>query len=920
MASVLLQTKLYRPTLRPDLVSRARLREHLSTGIWSAGPDSGGPESGGPESGRAFARKLTLIAAPAGFGKTTVMADFVAWLQACDAQLPSTVHKLASSWLSLDAADNDPARFLRYLIGALQNALPDVGQALPLLLESGGAPPLDTLMEALINEIAARPQPVVLALDDYHVIHNAEIERLMSFLLDHQPPNLHLIIASRSDPALPLSRLRARGQLLELRIHALRFTESEAAAFLTETMGLALRPDWITALEARTEGWIAGLQLAALSLQGHSDWGAFIEAFSGSHRYIIDYLVDEVLRHQPPELRDFLVHTSILERLCGSLCDAMMGDDIQTSGPSTATLQTLESANLFLIPLDDRREWYRYHHLFADSLRAQLNLTQQAALHRRAALWFEAHNMPLEAVHHARVTGDLEFTADVIERAVQRPAAWSGGQLTTLVQWLDVLPDAVLTARPALSLHASRTLFLTGRMSESERLLDRAIAALQGRQDEEAHALMALANVYRGSITVLHGQMRLGTAQIKEGLAQLPESALHARARGLDMLALACIMAGDVRQAEAYLLETSPLAQAAGVDFLAINAYCEAAQMQVLQGRLDDAEATYRRALALSDSAIPPHGLAWAGLGEIARERNDLTSAEDHLTTGMALAQQGGLSDDMQMTLVSLAWLKQHQGDPAGARHAMDQATRIAQAYQVEALAARIEEQQARLALAQARVDDAKQWADRYQQRRNEVGAEYSHEVGDLILTRVYLVLGQANNALEVLARVLPAARAAGRQRAVIESLLLQARALLARGQGEASKALKALGEAVTLAAPERWLRLFIDESAALAPLLVQVRYVAPPFVDEVLEASQVPVDVGPVAGPAPLLASGETLNARELEILGLLADGLTNREIGQALYIGVGTVKWYLNHLYDKLDVGNRTQAVARARECGLL
>ena len=915
MASVLLQTKLYRPTLRPDLVSRARLREQLSTGLWAAGS----PEPG-PADGRAFARKLTLIAAPAGFGKTTVMADFVAWLQACDARLPSTVHTLESAWLALDAVDNVPGRFMHYLISALQNPLPDVGQAFRLLLESGGAPPLDTLMEALINEIAARPQPVVLALDDYHVIHDTEIDELMGFLLDHQPPNLHLIIASRSDPALPLSRLRARGQLLELRIHDLRFTEAEAAAFLTETMGLALRPDWIAALEARTEGWIAGLQLAALSLQGRADPAAFIEAFSGSHRYIIDYLVDEVLEHQPPDVRDFLMRTSILERLCGPLCHAVLNGEGTAPGSSALTLHSLEHANLFLIPLDDRRQWYRYHHLFADSLRAQLDAEQRAELHRRAALWFEANDLPIEAVHHARATGDLRFTADIIERAVQQPAAWSGGQLTTLVQWLDLLPDSVLSARPALSLHASRSLFLTGRVTESERLLDRAVAEIEGREDDEARALMALANVYRGSVIVLRGQTRRGTAQIQVGLAQLPEQALHSRARALDMLALACIMTGDVRQAEAYLLEAGTLAQAAGVDFLAINAYCEAAQMEVLQGRLSDAERTCRRALELSDAPIPPHGLAWTGLGEIARERNDLPSAEQHLTRGLALTQQGGLADDMQVALVSLAWLRQHQGDATGARDAMDQAARIAQAYHVEALAARIEEQQARLDLAQARVDRARQWADRYQERLNESNAEYSHEVGDLTLARVYLAFEQGENALEMLAKVLPAARDAGRERAVIESLLLQARALLLHGQTKATEALKALSEAVTLAAPERWLRLFIDESAVLALLLQQVRHLAPAFVDEILEASQLPAAVEPVAGDPPLLASGEALSAREVEILGLLAEGLTNREIGQALYIGVGTVKWYLTHLYDKLDVGNRTQAVARARELGLL
>jgi LuxR family transcriptional regulator, maltose regulon positive regulatory protein len=913
MTSVLLQTKLYRPTLRPDLVSRARLREQLSTGLWS----------GGPESGRAFARKLTLIAAPAGFGKTTVMADFVAWLQACDARLPSTVQRLESSWLSLDAADNDPARFLRYLIGALQNPLPGMGDSFKMLLESGAATQLSAVMEGLINEIATRPQPVVLALDDYHVIHDTEIECLMSFLLDHQPPNLHLLIASRSDPALPLSRLRARGQLLELRIHALRFTEAEAAAFFTQTMGLDLPPDGMAALEARTEGWIAGLQLAALSLQGRADPEAFIKAFSGSHRYVIDYLVDEVLHHQPPELRDFLVRTSILERLCSSLCDALMGDETQASGASAALLPALERANLFLIPLDERREWYRYHHLFADSLRAQLDPAEQCALHRRAARWHQSHDLPVEAVHHAREAGDPDFAADVIERAVQQPAAWSSGQLATLVRWLDTLPDAVLSARPALSLHASRALFLTGRVTESERLLDRATAAIEGREDDEAIELLALADVYRGSIDALHGQVRRGIAQVQRGLAHLPQRALHARARAHDMVALGYILVGEPRPAEQHLLEAGALAQSAGVAFLAINATCEAAQMQALQGRLDEAEATCHTALEINSTPIPPHGLVWTILGEIARQRNDLDSAEQRIAKGLALSQAGALADDMQMGLISLAWLRQNQGDAVRARHALNQAAQIVQGYQMDALSERLAAHQAWLDLVQGRLDTVRQWAVRTRESRKGATVEYSRELGNLTLARIDLALGQIPSALDILTAVLAEARAAGRGHAVLQALLLQAQGL--RQQGRTEEAVGALREAVRLAAPERWRRPFLDDAGPAGPLLMQSRSHAPDFVDELLELLQVPAANAPSSEPysseaTATTASGEALSAREVEILGLLAEGLTNREIGQALYIGVGTVKWYLTHLYDKLDVGSRTQAVARARDCGLL
>jgi LuxR family transcriptional regulator, maltose regulon positive regulatory protein len=906
----LLQTKLYRPTLRPDLIPRERLHRQLLAGLWS---------------GQAFARKLTLIAAPAGFGKTTLAADFVASVLDTPTGRRSEISNVASAWLSLDEADNEPARFLRYLIAALQSGAESeftaVGRSLAPLLETGAAPPLESIAETLINEIAAASCPVIVTLDDYHVIDHQGIESLMSFLLDHQPPNLHLIIASRSDPALPLSRLRARGRLLEVRIHDLRFTEDEAAAFLTQTMGLELQPDWISVLEARTEGWIAGLQLAALSLRGRADSEAFIQAFSGSHRYVIDYLVDEVLRHQTPELRHFLIRTSILERLCGPLCDALVSDGTPAPGPSPSalTLQLLERANLFLVPLDDRREWYRYHHLFADSLRSQLDTAQSAALHRRAALWFESGELPLEAVQHARATGDLDFTADMIERAVQLPSTWSSGQLSTLVQWLDALPDAVLSARPALSLHASRALFLTGRVAESERLLDRARAAIQDRDDDDAILHLALADVYRGSIAALRGQVGDGIARLQQALARLPEPALHTRARALDMLGLAYRLSGEAAQAEQYYLQASALGAQAGVAFMAINACCEAAEMQALQGRLDEAERTCRAALSLSDVPIPPHGLAWAILGEIARERNDLATAEQHLQQGLALAQTGGLTDDIQTILSFVVRLRQNLGDLDGARRAQVQVTQMVQAYQVACMTDRAAAQEARLELAQGHLDAAARWAGSFLGNANASPSEISREYEQLTLARVQLASGQTQSALKVLTQALPVARAAGRRRSVIETLLLQAQAL--HEQSRPAEAVEALSEAVTLAAPERWLRLFLDEGTSLVPLLVHTRALAPQFVDEVLGLLPVSaVAEPPSAAALPVAPSGEALSAREVEILTLLAEGLTNREIGQALYIGVGTVKWYLTHLYDKLDVGNRTQAVACARDLGII
>ncbi len=901
MPATLLQTKLYRPAPRPDLVPRARLRERLVAGLWT---------------GNAFGRKLTLIAAPAGFGKTTLILDFgFSILDAAEPQ--SKIENLKSSWLALDEADNDPARFLRYLVAAIQSALPDVGRAIPPLLEIGALPALEEALVALINEIAAADAPVILTLDDYHLIQSAEIEHLMTLLLDHQPPNLHLVIASRVDPALPLTRLRARGQLLELRARDLRFTEAEAAAFLTQTMGLDLPPAWIAALEARTEGWIAGLQLAALSLQGHDAPAAFIQAFSGSHRYVIDYLVDEVLRHQPPDIRDFLVQTAILERLCASLCDAILED-----ANSQAVLENLERANLFLIPLDDRRQWYRYHHLFADSLRATLDPAQQAALHRRAAEWFAAHNLPVEAVQHARATGDLAFMAAMIERAVQQPSAWSGGQLGTLVSWLDALPDAMLDAYPALMLHVSRAFYLSGRIVQSERLLERAIQALQGRDDEAAHTLLAQADIYRGALAVIQGDPHRAIAWVEAGLTRLPETAQHARARAFDVLGTAYQHSGDVRQAERYFLQAGALAQAAGVAYLAINARCEAAQMQMLQDRLTEAAQTCEEALRVSSTPIPPQGLAWTFLGEIARERNELAAAEQCLQQGLALAQQGGLTDDVVMALGFLAWVKHNQGDVAGAQQLFAQFMRLIHTYQVPWLMQRAAAQQARFDLAQGRLDAARAWARAYQEARAAQTVAYMRDAEDLTLARVLLAEGEIRRAHAILETVIAEAQAAGRMRRVIEAQILAALAF--HREGCMAEATRALRQAITAAAPERWLRLFLDEGDWLAAWLPHVRDAAPAFVDELLtrlpSAPVAPPTSAPPPAATPLPIPGETLSEREMEILRLLAEGRSNQEIGQTLYIGVGTVKWYLTHLYDKLDVSNRTQAVARARELGLL
>ena len=871
--------------------------------------------------GALFARNLTLVAAPAGFGKTTLI---VTWIDRLTASAPDAP---VCGWLSLDAADNDPPRFLSYLLAALEPAAPSLEGLRQSVLASEAAPALEAALLSAINMISEGEVSAVLVLDDVHVLHNSGVASLMTFLLDHQPTNLHLVIATRTDPPLPLARLRARGQMLELRAQDLRFTESEAAEFLTHTMGLELQPEWIAALEQRTEGWIAGLQLAALSLSGHDDPAAFVGALTGSHRYIIDYLVDEVLAHQLPAVRDFLVQTSILDRLCAPLCAAVL----PSTSPAEAqtVLEELDRSNLFLMPLDDQRRWYRYHHLFADSLRVSLRTEEQQTLHRQAARWFEAQGCPEEAVAHGLASGDVEFAADRIEHAIRDPVTWSGGRLATLAGWLDALPDAILDERPVISLHVSRALYLSGRILESERLLNRATKAFEGGEYDDTSDLAALADVYRGAIAVIKGQVQNAIRWVNQGLARLPETALHTRARAYDVLGTAYQYAGDVRRAETHFLQAAALAQQAGVAYLAINARCEAAQAQIAQGRLREAAQTCRDALQLSPAPIPPQGLAWAILGEIARQQHDLATAEQHLEQALALAQQGGLTDDVVTTLAYRAWLRQNQGDTAGAQQDASQTAHTLQAYGIERLSRAVATQLAHFDLMQGRLDAATAWARSYEATRTTPEIDYRHDTEDLVLARVLLATGRPRRARVILDAVRDQAQADGRLRRRIEAQLLTA--ISHHDEADLDEAVNVLRQVVACAAPEGWLRLFLDEAATdigfadgLVALLPRVRDAAPAFVDELLSILEVRTETPATPSrdePHPAAATLlEPPTDRELEILRLLADGKTNREIGQALYIGVGTVKWYLHHLYEKLDVGNRTQAVARARELGLL
>ena len=890
----LLKTKFFAPSLRADLVARPRLQGLLEEGLRQNLP-------------------LTLVSAPAGYGKSTLI---VAWLQQHEAQ-PAT-SRLHTAWVSVDDDDDNPSRFFAYLAAAIQEAGINWMPPEQHVWEFTGSPSPETIFISLLNELneLAGQASLILVLDDYHRIRSPVIHEALQFAVEHAPPNLHIILITREDPPLTLARWRARARLTEIRAADLRFNPEETADFLARTMALHLSANEITALETRTEGWVAGLQLAALALKAsyletNQSAATFITSFSGTHRYIIDYLMEEVLRRQDNIVRDFLRYTSVLERLCPSLCDAVTGRD-----DGRERLTQLERANAFLIPLDNQRKWYRYHHLMADSLQSGLDRQTRDIVHRRAAQWHEANGLHIEAVRHAFATGDPALAADVLERAIQEVSAWSRGDVARLAGWLDTLPDSDLATRPALSLHASRALYLTGQMERAEILLCQAERSLG---DLDKGGLKASAIVYRAAINAMRGEDPAAAAIMMRRLLDHPETMnTHTAARAADTLGLACELVGDVVAAEQAYRQAVDLAQAAGVTYLAINARCECALVQITRGQLASAEETCRLALGSTDEeALSPTGLAWSILGEIARERNDLATAERLIPFGIEIARKGGIIDDLRHALLFLVRLRQAQGNWGAAHAAWAEVDTLLNSYNMPRLSILSAAHRARLDLAQGYIVSTERWARQYQQQRPSQESVYLREFEDLTFIRVLLAEGKSDEALQWLRPLTASAREAGRNRTVIEACILQARALAKR---DVPAACAALGEALALAADARFRQLFIDEGPPLLPLLAKTRHVAPVFVDSLIAPRpDKPAIYHSNDTPAELPAE-QPLSPRELDVLRLLAAGLSNQEIAATLIISVGTAKWHAHNIFEKLDARGRTQAVARARERGLL
>ena len=903
MPGPLLVTKLYIPPLRSELVPRPRLVERLNQAVGSGGPVEG-----------SFARRLTLVSAPAGFGKTTLLSE---WLHSKREATPP----LQAVWLSLDSGDNDPVRFLAYFVAALQGLKPGLGEAALSAYRSPQPPPTEAVLVALINELADLPADLraVLVLDDYHLIEALPVHDLLAFLLEHLPLQMHLVIATRADPPLPLARLRARGQLTELRAADLRFAPDEAAAFLNRAMGLDLAAGEIAALEARTEGWIAGLQLAALSLerrrqgQGDPDLSAFVEAFAGDDRYVVDYLVEEVIQGQPEPVQAFLLRTSILSRLCAPLCDAVTG---QADG--WATLQALERANLFVVALDQKQVWYRYHQLFADLLRQRLERThakQVPALHRRASAWYEQNGWEAEAIDHALAAVDFERAAQLIVRSLWGMVAQ--GERATVLGWLDALPGEMVRSRPRLCLAAAWSSLAAMELDAVEPRLQQAERALRASPSPaQAPALLGEIATIRTTLASLRGDVPRIIELAQQALAHLPEEQVFLRGTVTNALGTGYEASGETAAAGQAFAQAADLCRRAGDPVVALVSLCNLGRTQELQGRLCQAQDTYLQAIRFAaeqgEPPLPVTGLAHVGLGALRLEWNDLPAAACHLQQGLELGRRLGIVEIQVVGYTILAQVYQAQGERSAAVEAIGEVDQLAQRYQVSAgTLARIAASQARLWIVRGELAAAARWA-RQSGLDVDVRLEYPREFEQITMGWLLLAQGEPDKAAGLLERLLAAAEAHGRLGSAIEILTLLA--LARQGHKETERALAALTQALALAEPEGYVRTFVDKGRPVGDLLRQVTApaVAPSYLSKLLAA------FGSPASAAQSLV--EPLSERELEVLRWIAAGLSNREIAAELVITEGTAKWHVNNILSKLQVNRRTEAVARARELGLL
>jgi len=906
MNSAILNTKLFIPTFRKEMVSRPRLIEKLNQGI---------------------NKKLTLISAPAGFGKTMLVSTWVEDLR----QGLSKENKNQVIWLSLDENDNDLARFLSYFIAAL-NQIEETdtafGKGALNLLQSPQPPPSESILTLLINEISTFHNRIILVLDDYHLIDTQLVHNALVFLIENMPPQFHLVISTREDPLLHLSRLRARGQVTELRAADLRFTSSEAAEFLNQVMGLDLTTDDIVALEDRTEGWIAGLQLAALSIQGRDDSTSFIKSFTGSHRLVMDYLVEEVLHNQSEKVQDFLLRTSILAQLTGSLCDALTGQE-----DGQATLEMLEHANLFIVPMDDNRHWYRYHHLFAEILRQNLvnkHGREVSGLHANASAWYEAHEQGSDAVRHAVLAGDYEQAAQLVEQYTVD--IFTQGNLQALLRWIKALPGEVTRSRPWLCIYHAWGLAFAGRLGEVEDMLAEAESIMQPENQPDSFETELTVDTQEilGNIAAIRAFIAVMSGDFPRvlDLAQRAEKLMNPKSKWAGSvcqwaMGYSHYVQGDLKRAAEHLIKTIQFGRSIENIWTIVTGMTDLASVYREQGLLHRCVSLCQEAIQLADEygaqSFGYVGRLESRFADVLCEQNKLSDAIQYANSGVEKAHKWKNPNHYAYAYYVKGRILHAQGDTQGSLLALAEADRLRHAGPLlQIILFSIESFQVRLWLSSGDLEIAERWVEETQINNNVT------ENTTRLITKARVLIAQEKpeKALEILKRVEKKNELENRLHSYIQVLILIALAQAAKN--EVDLALEALEKSISLAKPRGYLRTFVDEGQPMENLLrkAHAREIAPDYIQQLLSVIDSEKERLLATRSEKLDQSGlvEPLSDREIEVLQLIAGGLTNREIAEHLFLSLNTVKVHTRNIYGKMGVHNRTQAVTNAREKGLL
>lgn len=909
MSISILSTKLYIPQTRKRSIFRPRLIDRLNEGLQV---------------------KLLLVSASAGFGKTTLVSEWVATIG----------HRTA--WLSLDEQDSDPIRFWVHFIAALQTISSDIGKDILNVLQSPQSSSIDALLVSLINEIDTKSDDFIMVLDDYHLVENPAIDEAVAFFLKHLPPIMHLVITTREDPQLPLATLRARQQMTEIRVSDLRFTLSETADFFNQAMGLNLTADDIAILDKRTEGWITGLQLAALALARtqSTDAKSFIQQFSGSHRFVFDYLIEEILNHQPNHIRQFLLQTSILDRLNAQLCDAVTGQD-----NGADILETLERGNMFVMLLDDQREWYRYHHLFADALQAHLDKEYPdhiSSLHSRASMWYEEDRLLGDAIKHALLASDFDRAANLIE--VEWTVIQKNFEYAMFTKWMQSLSDELIHNRPVLCVAYSWVLIFQGDLNTAEYWLEIAERWLdKDEPDIRRDAVVVnqdewqLLPVTIAIVQTIHSQASRNTEDVikygQHALDLLPEDDHFRRAIPAGMLALAHWANGELETAYQLLFESRVTMQKAGRIVDAISGTTMLAHIRLTQGRLREAISLYEQSLRLTMEQNKPVLMGTAdlllGLSELYLEQSNRQVAIQHLEHSDTLSEQAAYEAYQYRSRVVKARLKEIQGDLDGAFAMLEDAELvytsgiIPDVRPVSALKTRIW-------IKRDKLHDAWNWAHAHGLATDN-NLSYLREFEHITLVRLLMAeyrrsqtQEHVHDAQELLEHLLKAAEDGKRIASVIEILILQA--LLDQTLAQTDLALANLDRAITLAKPESYVQVFLDEGLPLAKLLGEslkrdttqsfTRYLLAKF-DGQSDSSTPDKYREEIIPIQPLL---EPLSQRELDVLRLFKTDLSGPAIARELVIALSTVRTHTKGIYRKLDVNNRRSAVRRAEELGVI